>query len=318
METHSKKAWEWWNKFGDNPICLAPMAEISDLSWRILMRNHGVNVCWTGMLNAHQWSQGGGYQNKFFNTCKEDHPLIAQIAGSNADQDLIVAAAKDLAKYADGIDVNLGCTQKIASRSEYGYFSVDTCQKREKTLELFKRLHKEVNCPICAKIRIFIDDNGEVSEKITIDFAKKLEEAGVSLIQVHGRAEHRNKQADVYNEIIKHIVQAVNIPIVANGGIHTVEEARQFMEETGAAGVSVAQALLKDPTCFDPKGKLSRKEYALEYLNLSKEKGVRLFGPKKHIFIFYENEMREDKSIAKQIEQCTSVDMLIDFVNAHP
>ncbi|EAY08748.1 dihydrouridine synthase, putative [Trichomonas vaginalis G3] len=318
MDSHSQKAWKWWKKFGEKPICLAPMAEISDLSWRMLIRNHGVKVCWTGMLNAHQWSQGSGYQNKFFNTCPEDHPLIAQIAGSNEDQDLIVAAAKDLAKYADGVDVNLGCTQKIASRSEYGYFMVDNCQKREKTLELFRRLCKEVNCPICAKIRIFIDDSGEVSEKITIDFAKKLEEAGVSLLQVHGRAEHRNKQADVYNEIIKHIVQAVNIPVVANGGINTVEDAHKFMEETGAAGVSVAQALLKDPTAFDPTGKKPRKDYALEYLNLSKEKGVRFFGPKKHIFIFYEKEIRENKELAKQIEQSTTIEQLIEFVNAHP
>ena len=136
MSKHSEKAWAWWRKFGPNPVCLAPMAEINDLPWRLLMRKHNVKVCFTGMLNAAQWSQGASYQNKFFNTCDEDRPLIGQIAGSNHDQ--ILNAAKDLAKYCDAVDVNLGCTQKIACRGQYGY-SWSTRSRKETEQSSFSR-----------------------------------------------------------------------------------------------------------------------------------------------------------------------------------
>ena len=319
METnpkqHSQKAWEWWGKFGKNPICLAPMAEISDLPWRIFMRRHNIKVCYTGMMNAAQWSQGTRYQDKMFNTCEEDRPLIAQIAGQNHDE--IIKAAKDLSKYCDAIDINLGCTQRIACRGGYGYFMVDTQQKREKTLELFRKLTQEVNVPICAKIRIFIDDNGELSEQRTLDFAKALEDCGVSLIQVHGRVEHRNKKAEVLTDVIKHIVETVSIPVIANGGITCIEDAEKIIKETGAAGVSVASAVLKDPTAFDPEHHQTKQENAMEYLNIALEHKVRFYGQQKHIFQLYEDDIKADPSLAPMIKQTETLEQLIDFVKNH-
>jgi tRNA-dihydrouridine synthase len=278
------------------------------------MHRHNINICFTGMLNAHQWSQGAGYQNQWFTTCEEDKPVIAQISGSHYD--LIIGAAKDLSKHCDGVEVNLGCTQKIASRGGYGYFMVDTQQKRRDTIEFFKRLTGEVNVPIGAKIRIFIDDNGEPSEEITLDFVKELEKAGVSFLHIHGRFEHRNKKAEVNVDMIRKIVECVKIPVIANGGITNKNDAMKMIEETGAAGVSVGQALLKNPSVFDENPK-SKQEVLVEYINLAKEHKVRFFGPKKHVFLLYESEIKANKELAAEIEKCTTFDDLLNFVQTH-
>ena len=246
---HAKKAWEFWNRFGPNPICLAPMAERNDLAFRILCRRHNVKVCFTGMLNSIQWSQGHKYQIRVFNTCKEDRPLIAQLAGS--DYDTIFTSAKDLSQVCDAVDINLGCTQHIARRGNYGFFMVDTAEKRTEVLKLFKKLSDNITVPITAKIRIFTkslesesvdaddsnrqDDTSKTfsevpDEEETINFARKLEEAGVSVITVHGCYQHRNKKADFSTYIIMKVVQSVQIPVIANRGVNSVEDAENLFE----------------------------------------------------------------------------------------
>lgn len=310
--TNIEKAWTFWRQFGEKPLCLAPMAEINDLPFRIMCRNHGLKVCFTGMINAYQWGGGQRYQNRVFTTAECDHPVIGQIAGKDHDQ--IISCASDLAESCDAIDVNLGCTQHIAKRGEYGFFSVDTDQKRADTVEMFKRLVAEVNVPITAKIRIFMDENGEPDVKLTIQFAKQLEAAGVSVITVHGRYQHRNKKADVLTSVIKEVVESLKIPVIANGGVTSREEAKSLFEATGAAGVMIGQALLENPTIFD-EHPLTRDECAMEYLELVKQYEVRMFAPRKHMFNFYVKQLKETPEIGQKISDSETVDDLINFVN---
>lgn len=313
MTTHSAKAWEFFRKFGEKPLILAPMAEVNDLAFRILCRNHGVKLCYTGMLNAQQWIQGWKYQNRVFTTSEDDKPCIAQIAG--ADYDAILSSARDLQEHADAIDINLGCTQHIAKRGEYGFFMVDTQEKRDMVLKLFKRLATELKVPVTAKIRIFQTEDGAPDEELTIAFAKGLEAAGVSVLAVHGRFQHRDKQADVSTAIIKRVVDSVSIPVIANGGVKSKEDAEALFEATGAAGVMIGQALLRDATLFDPTGPKPRKEFALEYLNIVKRfNDYNSFCPRKHMFLFFEDVIKQMPEIAEQIKQTETVDDLITFV----
>lgn len=330
LMSHAKRAWEFWNRFGPTPICLAPMAEVNDLAFRILCRRHNVKVCYTGMLNSIQWSQGHKYQVRVFNTCKEDRPLIAQLAGS--DYDTILSSAKDLSQVCDAVDINLGCTQHIAKRGGYGFFMVDTAEKREEVIKLFKKLSENVSVPITAKIRIFTKSNeSENSEQNdgdqvidepdieeTINFAKRLEEAGVSVIAVHGRYQHRNKKADVSTDIIKKVVESVKIPVIANGGVNSIEDAENLLKETNAAGVMVGQALLSNPTIFDKSDKapIKRRDFAKEYLLIAKEyPEINFFYPRKHMFKFYESLIKESPGIEEKIKQANNIDDLIAFID---
>ena len=315
--SHAEKAWKFWHSLGDKPLCLAPMAEVNDLAFRLQCRRHNLNLCYTGMINSIQWRQGRKYQNRVFNTCAADRPLIAQLAGS--DYDSIISSALDISGVCDAVDVNLGCTQHIARRGGYGFFLVDTPEKREEVAKLLKKLSAASVVPITAKIRIFTkmdDENGEVPDaETTVKFAKMLEEAGVSIIAVHGRFQHRNKSADVSTEIIKQVVEAVKIPVLANGGVRSMEDVDEILRQTGAAGVMIGQALLSNPTLFDKERVMSRYEFALEYLNIAKEyPEINFFYPKKHMFQFYESKIKESPGIEEKIKAAQNIDDLIKFV----
>jgi len=293
-------------------ICLAPMAEVNDLAFRMLCRNHGVKICWTGMINSFQWSQGDGYRKKAFMHVDEDHPLIGQLAG--ADHEQIIQAAIDLSQFCDAIDINLGCTMRIAGRSQYGYYMCDTVAKRERVCELFKALSSRVSVPIFAKIRIIMNDDGLPDTDITVAFAKALEKSGASAIQVHARFEHRNKNSEVMYDVIKRVVEAVRIPVIANGGIYSKEEAERVMDITGAVSVSVGQALLENPTKFDPDGELNREMFMLEYLELSKRYFNGIFAPSKMTFKYYDQQIRANPELATIIKNAKTIDELITFV----
>jgi tRNA-dihydrouridine synthase len=221
----------------------------------------------------------------------------------------------DLSEQCDAIDLNLGCTQRIAKRGEYGLFLVDTDAKRKVFLEFLEKLTSTVKVPICAKIRCFQDDSGQPDGDLTVDFAKRLESAGVSIIEVHGRAEHRNKSSDVSVSIIKKVVDAVKIPVIANGGVTCVKDAHDLFEATGAAGVMIGQAVLKDPTIFDENGRKTRREFALEYLDIAKGfPEMNFFGPKKHMFLFFEDMFQERPELAERVKTAESIDDLVGFV----
>lgn len=311
----SNPGWRFFSGFGEKPLILAPMAEVNDLAFRLLCRKHGMKVCYTGMLNAQQWIQGRKYQNRVFTTCEEDHPLIAQLAGG--DFDAIVSSAMSLQDQCDAIDLNLGCTQHIAKRGEYGFFMVDTEEKRVSVIDLFKKLTTNLKIPVTAKIRIFQTEDGSADENLTIAFAKELEKAGVAVICVHGRSQHRDKQAEVSTAIIKKVVDAVKIPVIANGGVKSPEDAEALFASTGAAGVMIGQALLKDPTMFDTRGRLSRREFALEYLEIVRRfTDYNFFYVRKHMFAFFEELLREVPGTEEKIKNAATVDEMVECVNS--
>lgn len=313
--THSERAWAFWRRFGERPLCLAPMAEVNDLAFRVQCRRHGLSVCYTGMINAIQWCQGARYQSRVFNTAPCDRPLIVQLAGAN--HDALVAAARDIAPHCDAIDLNLGCTQRIAKRGEYGFFMADTAEKRASVAALIARLAAAVPVPITAKIRVLAAADGSPDAAATAAFARQLQDAGASVVAVHGRFEMRNKRADVATAAIRSVVEALDIPVVANGGVASRADAERLFEATGAAGVMVGQALLADPTLLGGERRTLR-EFATEYLEIARGfPDINFFCPRKHIFTFFADVIREKPGIEKEIHEAETIDDLLSFVNKY-
>lgn len=136
----------------DEPaIVCAPMVDQSDLPFRLLCRDYGVNLCFTPMVHAKLFMNNVHYQRKFTlkNTPARDRPLIAQICGS--DIDLVVGCAKILEPYCDGIDLNCGCPQKIAKRGHYGAYLLE---QPDVLLPVVKALTAAVRIPVSVKVRL--------------------------------------------------------------------------------------------------------------------------------------------------------------------
>ena len=145
----------------------------------------------------------------------------------------------------DGIDLNLGCPQKIARRGRYGAFLLE---ERALLRELVGTMHCHAAVPISVKIRLLESGVGE-----TVDLARMLQGAGASLLTVHGRTRLQKGMLSGAADwdAIGAVRRAVSIPVVANGGVDSAEALSRCLATTGCAGVMVAEAALENPAIFE-------------------------------------------------------------------
>lgn len=294
-----------------NQYFLAPMFQVNDLAFRKMCRKHNINLCWTGMINSHLWLNPKERQ-KMFETCDDDRPLIVQMNGN--DEGELLACAKDIEGLADAIDLNLGCTQHIARRGQYGYFMVNSDSKRQNAIKLIEKLTSELSIPVTAKIRLLENEDGNPDPQLTCDFAKSLEKAGISLISVHGRHKQLNKSGNIDVDAIKNIVQSVSIPVIANGGVKTKEDADNLIKQTGAAGVIIGQGLLENPQILetDSPDPISMTK---EYFELYKKYPIDFFVARRHVFYFFESIIRSSPKIANVLKKTRSVEDIYKFLD---
>nr|DAD41347.1 TPA_asm: hypothetical protein HUJ06_015670 [Nelumbo nucifera] len=135
------------------------------------------------------------------------------------------------------------CSQRIAKRGNYGAFLMD---KLPLVKSLVHKLASNLHVPVSCKIRIFpnLED--------TITYARMLEDAGCSLLAVHGRTrdEKDGKKFRADWNAIKAVKGATRIPVLANGNIRHIDDVQRCLEETGADGVLSAESLLENPALF--------------------------------------------------------------------
>lgn len=315
---NAEKGWAFIRQFGSKPIFLAPMVEMNDLAFRLLVRQYGISCCWTGMLNSFQWNSSESYRLQSLQTCPEDRPLVAQIAGS-IDSNL-VSAGLSVSTHCDMVDINLGCCQRVARRGQYGYFLVDNDKKRIDVLKIVRELSSSIKIPLSVKVRILADDNGNPSIENTVNFCKSLQDSGASVVTIHGRPASQDKSGDVNINAIKAVVQALSIPVIANGGIKSLNDCDKIIAETNAAGVMVGQVLLYHPTIFSSNNSdkdLPSFVFAQQYFDLFKKYGGNFDNARKHMFYFFEKELGNNSEAKKRLgtsQNNEEIEAFIQFV----
>lgn len=173
---------------------------------------------------------------------QEDRPLFVQFCANNPET--LVKAASLVAHQCDYIDLNFDCPQRIAKKGNYGAFLMDNLPLVRSLVETLApaRLPALVSC----KIRVFPD-----AER-TLEYARMIEAAGCSLLAVHGRTREQKDQRAIRADwgIIRQVKDALSIPVLANGNVRTLDDARACLEATGADGVLSAESLLANPALF--------------------------------------------------------------------
>ena len=264
-KTSIRARWRWWYDTLHSPrYVLAPMVLQGELPYRMMVRQHGVQLCYSPMVPAHdylaapseEWprrressaSLSRSHHEKgcadtrptLFTSCQEDRPLLVQIGGSNISE--MVAAAKLLQGSCDGIDVNFGCPQRCAERGGYGAFLMD---RPEQAARLVEALVTALDVPVTVKIRIFRE------VEATVAFARMLQDAGASVVAVHGRRRSQRHHEGVADwEQIRAVKRALAVPVIANGNVFRRGDADKCMAYTGADAVMSATSLLTNPRLF--------------------------------------------------------------------
>lgn len=183
----------------------------------------------------------------------QDRPLLVQLCAT--DPMSFATAAVRIAPYADAVDLNLGCPQRTARARGFGAFLMDDPERVRALVQAGVAAAWPV--PVTAKIRLL------PTRAATVAFCRMLQDAGCSLVAVHGRQrEQRTHTGTVDVAALRAVVEALDVPVLVNGGVASRAEADALMAATGAAGVLVGTALLADPRCLETEwgsdGRVSR------------------------------------------------------------
>lgn len=270
------------------------MVDASELAFRDLCRSLNTHLAYTPMLNSKIFIRDAHYRLENFTTHSKDRPLVAQFCAT--DGDLLVEAARHIQHSVDAIDINLGCPQGIARRGGYGAFLMDHLDRVE---NIVKTAVEGLDIPVWCKIRIFPDVED------TLAYARMLQRAGASVVAVHGRTrEQKGKTAPPADwDVIKAVVDALDIPVIANGNVRTKADADRALGYTGAAGVMSAWGLLDNPALFTGVRK-SRLEMTREYLKGAERMKTPMRMVRLHVFKMMRGRLDYNMDLNEMVAKC--------------
>lgn len=218
---------------------LAPMAGITDAPFRAIAEQFGAGLVVSEMIASAALSTG---QNEMVRKLRKQHgalPHIVQLAGCEAEW-MVRGAQLAAEAGADVIDINLGCPSK---RVTNGYAGSALMRVPDVALKLIEAVISATNLPVTAKMRLGWDDDMLNAAEI----AKSAESAGVQMVTVHGRTRQQFYKGTARWEPVRDVVEAVDIPVVVNGDITDVGEAKRALELSGANAVMIGRGAQGQP-----------------------------------------------------------------------
>ena len=225
-----------------NAILLAPMEDVTDVSFRLVCKELGADLVYTEFVNSEGLVRANEKTHKKLKIIEEERPVGIQIYGANIDS--MVGAAKIAeAENPDLIDINAGCWVKNVVGQGAGSALLKDPPYLQKLVE---SIVKSTSLPVTVKTRLGWD-----SESIKIlEVAKRIEDAGAVALTVHCRTRKMGHTGDVDWSWIPRIKEVVNIPVILNGGILSAYDVKKAFDETGADGVMIARGAIGNPWIF--------------------------------------------------------------------
>lgn len=233
----------------DSPFILAPLAGYTDLAFRLLCREYGAGLTYSEMISCHGLAHGQENTLAMLKTVPADRPVAMQLFG--ADPEIMAEAAAILSEGPiDLLDINMGCpVKKVVKRGAGAALMKDPALAGR----IIKQVCAASRVPVSVKIRSGWDQEA-AGQGCAPDFAKMAEEAGASLVAVHGRTATQAFSGEVDWQVIAAVKKAVAIPVVGNGDIDSHAGGLAMMKATGCDAVMIGRAALGNPWVFTPTG----------------------------------------------------------------
>lgn len=232
----------FWDKWGPVRYFMAPMAGITDSTFRTLIRELGAEVVISELVSSEGLRRGGQRTRDLMAFCEAERPVGIQIFGcdieSMTDGARIVQDAG-----ADFVDINFGCPVKKVVSDGGGSAWLKDPVALGKLLTSMKGV---LNIPLTIKIRTGWDSDSVNAHEVVSVAA----DCGVDWVAIHGRTRAQGYAGSADWDYIREVARAAGIPVIGNGDILTAEQARSRVENGDAHGVMVGRGVLKNPWIF--------------------------------------------------------------------
>jgi tRNA-dihydrouridine synthase B len=232
-----------WLNSDHFPLYLAPMAGVTDVTFRGLCKEMGADVMVTEFVSSEGILQRDDRTRHYTEFNDGQRPLGVQLFG--ADGVRMGEAARKIIdwKQPDFIDINFGCpVNKVVSKNG-GSSLLKNCPL---LAEVAREVAKAVSIPVTAKIRIGWD----AQNVNAVEVARILEDSGIQAITVHGRTRAQGYTGLADWEVIGQVADAVKIPVIGNGDITSGTDVEVRRAQTNVRGIMIGRAAMANPWVF--------------------------------------------------------------------
>ena len=246
-------------EFGQRPLFLAPMEDVTDIGFRMLCKRFGAAMVYTEFVSAEALVRSVKSTMNKLTICDEERPVGIQIYGRDVDA-MVEAARMVEAAGPDLIDLNFGCpVKKVAGKGA----GAGMLQNIPKMLEITRKVVDAVRLPVTVKTRLGWDSGN----LIITELAERLQDCGIQALTIHGRtrAQMYTGQADwtLIGDVKRN--PRIRIPIIGNGDITSAEDADNAFRQYGVDAVMIGRATFGRPWIF---GEVAESSFGIP-LNVS-------------------------------------------------
>lgn len=316
--------WKIGNVEIKNQVVLAPMAGISNTSYRKIIKEMGAGLIYAEMVSDKAMCFGNEKTLDLLKMSEQERPIAQQIFGSDVDSFVMAAKKIEETMHPDILDINMGCpVPKVAIKNQAGSALL---KNPDKIYEIVSAVVNAVSIPVTVKIRSGWDD----THKNAVEVAKICEKAGAKAITIHARTRAQGYSGKADWDMIKQVKEAVSIPVIGNGDVTSAEKAKEMLEQTGCDAIMIGRGVLGNPwlikecveylengtlpenVSYEEKVEMMKRHYKL--LVEDKSEMQALLEIRSHI-IWYLKGMPESKRIKESICKCKSTEEMFAIID---
>ena len=223
----------------ENNVIAAPMAGVTDLPFRLLLKEQGVGLTCSEMVSAKAIYYNNKNTEALMKVDERERPFSLQLFGS--DPQLMADMVKKIEdRPYDIIDINMGCpVPKVVNNGEGSALMKNPVLAGQ----IIEAMAKATEKPVTVKIRKGFDD----AHINAVEMARVAQESGAAAIAVHGRTREQYYHGKADWDIIRQVKEAVHIPVIGNGDVDSAEAAKAIVEYTGCDGIMLGRGLQGNP-----------------------------------------------------------------------
>lgn len=229
---------------GERPVFLAPMEDVTDISFRLMCKRFGADMVYTEFVSSDALIRNVNKTQQKLDVSDDERPVAIQIYGKE------VAAMVEAARICeearpDILDINFGCpVKKVAGKGA----GAGMLRNIPLMLEITREVVKAVNIPVTVKTRLGWD----ADNRIIVDLAEQLQDCGIAALSIHGRTRAQMYTGEADWTLIGAVKNnpRMHIPIIGNGDVTSAEICKQRFEDYGVDAVMIGRGSIGRPWIF--------------------------------------------------------------------